>query len=106
MKANDAILKERNISDARPQGCRASDRGGYMELLQLKYFCDAAHTENFSATAKKFGVPTSAVSQSISRLEKELGSIFFSTTLGEAFAGVGGVFFTLISSTGFSIAFG
>lgn len=49
-----------------------------MELLQLKYFCDAAHTENFSATAKKYGVPTSAVSQSINRLEKEIGASFFS----------------------------
>lgn len=49
-----------------------------MELLQLRYFCDAALSENFSATAKKFGVPTSAVSQSIQRLEKELGASFFS----------------------------
>lgn len=49
-----------------------------MELLQLRYFCDAARNENFSATAKKFGVPTSAVSQSIHRLEKELGTSFFS----------------------------
>ena len=43
-----------------------------MELLQLKYFCDAAETENFSLTADKFFVPTSGVSQSIKRLEKEL----------------------------------
>ena len=49
-----------------------------MELLQLKYFCDAAKNENFSSTAKKFGVPTSAVSQSIKRLENELGASFFS----------------------------
>ncbi|MBQ4150588.1 MAG: LysR family transcriptional regulator [Clostridia bacterium] len=49
-----------------------------MELLQLRYFCDAAQNENFSATAKKYGVPTSAVSQSIHRLEKELGTSFFS----------------------------
>ena len=44
-----------------------------MELLQLKYFCDSATTENFSQTAKKFGVPPSDVSQSIRRLERELG---------------------------------
>ena len=50
-----------------------------MELLQLRYFCDAALSENFSVTAKKFGVPTSAVSQSIHRLEKELGTSFFSS---------------------------
>lgn len=49
-----------------------------MELLQLRYFCEAAKKENFSAVAKKFGVPTSAVSQSIHRLEKELKTSFFS----------------------------
>ncbi len=43
-----------------------------MELLQLKYFCDAAQTENFSKTARKYLVPTSNISQSIKRLEKEL----------------------------------
>lgn len=43
-----------------------------MELLQLKYFCDAAQTENFSKTAKKHNVPTSNISQSIKRLEREL----------------------------------
>lgn len=48
-----------------------------MEFLQLKYFGDAAQTENFSKTAQKFGVPTSAVSQSIRRLEKELGVELF-----------------------------
>ncbi|MBR7112543.1 MAG: LysR family transcriptional regulator [Clostridia bacterium] len=48
-----------------------------MELLQLKYFCDAAKTENFTATAKRFFVPTSAVSQSIKRLEAELGVKLF-----------------------------
>lgn len=48
-----------------------------MELLQFKYFCDAAKTENFSVTAKKFNVPPSAVSQSIRRLEKELGVKLF-----------------------------
>ncbi len=48
-----------------------------MEFLQLRYFCDAAHSENFTVTAKKFGVPASAVSQSITRLEKELETSFF-----------------------------
>lgn len=48
-----------------------------MELLQLKYFCDSATTENFSKTAKKFGVPPSDVSQSIRRLERELGVQLF-----------------------------
>ena len=48
-----------------------------MELLQLKYFCDAAKTENFSKTANKYFVPTSNISQSIKRLEKELGCELF-----------------------------
>ena len=48
-----------------------------MELLQLKYFCDAAQSENFSRTAKKFGVPTSNISQSVKRLEKELNIELF-----------------------------
>ena len=51
-----------------------------MELLQLKYFCDAAQTENFSETAKKFSVPPSNISQSIHRLEKELGTELFERT--------------------------
>lgn len=48
-----------------------------MELLQLKYFCDAAQTQNFSKTAKKFMVPTSNISQSIKRLENELETKLF-----------------------------
>ena len=48
-----------------------------MELLQLKYFCDAAVTNNFSKTAKKFFVPPSDISQSIKRLEQELGVTLF-----------------------------
>jgi len=48
-----------------------------MELLQLKYFCDAAKTENFSKTAQKFMVPSSNISQTVHRLEKELGTQLF-----------------------------
>ena len=59
-----------------------------MELLQLKYFCDAAESENFSKTANKFGVPPSDISQSVRRLESELGVSLFvrhanKVTLGE-----------------------
>lgn len=51
-----------------------------MELLQLTYFCDAAVTQNFSRTAKRFSVPPSNISQSIKRLEEELGApLFFRT---------------------------
>ncbi len=48
-----------------------------MELLQLKYFCDAAKTENFSRTAAKFFVPPSNISQTVKRLEAELGCELF-----------------------------
>lgn len=48
-----------------------------MELLQLKYFCHAATSQNFSKTAEHFGVPPSNVSQSIKRLESELGLPLF-----------------------------
>ena len=51
--------------------------GGIMEILQLRYFCDASETQNFSQTAKKFMVPPSTVSQTIRRLEKELGVTLF-----------------------------
>ena len=48
-----------------------------MDLLQLRYFCDAAECENFSHTAGKYGVPTSNISQTVKRLEKELGVKLF-----------------------------
>lgn len=48
-----------------------------MELLQLKKFCHAAMSGNFSQTAKVFGVPPSDVSQSVRRLERELGTELF-----------------------------
>lgn len=48
-----------------------------MELLQLRYFCDAAQTQNFSKTARKFQVPPSDISQSIKRLEQELSVSLF-----------------------------
>ncbi|MBQ2967471.1 MAG: LysR family transcriptional regulator [Clostridia bacterium] len=51
-----------------------------MELLQLKYFCDAAQTESFSATARKYSVPASNISQSVHRLEKGLGVSLFTRT--------------------------
>ncbi|MBQ8295268.1 MAG: LysR family transcriptional regulator [Clostridia bacterium] len=48
-----------------------------MDLLQLTYFCHAAKTENFSKTAEHFFVPVSNISQTIKRLEKELGTRLF-----------------------------
>lgn len=48
-----------------------------MELLQLRYFCSAAKSENFSKTAAEFMVPQSTVSQTIKKLENELGLPLF-----------------------------
>lgn len=48
-----------------------------MELLQLRYFCDAAETENFSLTARRYMIPPSAVSQTVKRLERELNAPLF-----------------------------
>ena len=48
-----------------------------MELLQLKYFKEAAETQNFSAVAKKYFVAQPAVSHTISKLEEELGVKLF-----------------------------
>ena len=51
-----------------------------MEFLQLEYFMDAAVSENFSHTAKKYNVPTSNISQTIKRLETEIGVPLFIRT--------------------------
>ena len=51
-----------------------------MEILQLRYFYLSAKHENFSTTAKAFGVPTTAVSSYVKRLEKELGCPLFDRT--------------------------
>ncbi len=48
-----------------------------MELLQLKYFRDAARMENFSKVAAKYYVPQSSISHTIARLEEELGTKLF-----------------------------
>ncbi len=48
-----------------------------MELLQLRYFADAARTENFSHTAIRNMVPQSTISEAIKKLELELGVSLF-----------------------------
>lgn len=48
-----------------------------MEILQLRYFCHAAETQNFSKTAKAFLVPPSNISQTVKRLETELETPLF-----------------------------
>lgn len=70
-----------------------------MELLQFRYFCDAANTENFSETAKKFDVPPSAVSHSIRRLEDELGIKLFTRQKNSLYLNeTGNAFYKRISS--------
>lgn len=48
-----------------------------MELLQLKYFCTVAQTENISLAARHYLIPQPAMSKTISNLEKELGVKLF-----------------------------
>ena len=48
-----------------------------MELLQLRYFMTVARTLNISKAAQYHMIPQPAMSQTISRLEKELGRPLF-----------------------------
>lgn len=48
-----------------------------MELLQLRYFMTVARTLNISRAAQYHMIPQPAMSQTISRLEKELGKPLF-----------------------------
>ena len=48
-----------------------------MEFLQLKYFYESAKNQSFAKTAEKYMVPTTSVSASVKRLEKELGCPLF-----------------------------
>ncbi len=56
-----------------------------MELLQLTYFCHAAHSESFSEVARAFRVPPSSVSLSVKRLESELGVPLFDRSANRLF---------------------
>ena len=70
-----------------------------MELLQLKYFCDAAKTQNLSETARKFNVPTSNISNAIKRLEVELDCNFFDHLSNKIFLNENGqIFYENVSS--------
>ncbi len=51
-----------------------------MELLQLRYFAAAAKHQNITKAAREFLIPQPAMSKTISRLEKELGTPLFERT--------------------------
>ena len=46
-----------------------------MELLQLRYFVTVAHVGNITKAAEKHNIPQPAMSQTIARLERELGNV-------------------------------
>lgn len=48
-----------------------------MELLQLKYFCKVAETEHLSRAADELMISTPALSHTIKKLEKEVGTPLF-----------------------------
>lgn len=64
-----------------------------MELLQLKYFKDAAELENFSKAAKKNMVPQPSISYAIKKLEDELGVPLFDTNGRKIFLNENGEYF-------------
>jgi DNA-binding transcriptional LysR family regulator len=70
-----------------------------MELLQLKYFCETAKTQNLSETARKYNVPTSNISRSIKRLEAELDCEFFDHLANKIFLNEKGeIFYKKVSA--------
>ena len=71
-----------------------------MEMLQLRYFYESAMAESFSKTAQKFMVPSSSVSASIKRLERELGTELFVRTGNRIFlTEKGRRFLSVVSNT-------
>lgn len=71
-----------------------------MELLQLKYFKDAAILENFSKVAELYMVPPSSVSHTISRLEDELSVKLFTRSGNKVLLNEAGkVFFNEVSAS-------
>lgn len=62
-----------------------------MEFLQLKYFYESAKHESFAKTAEIYMVPTTSVSASVRRLEKELGCSLFDRSANRIFLNKNGI---------------
>ena len=56
-----------------------------MELLQLRYFQKVAEYESITKASHYFMIPQPSMSQTISRLEKELGAKLFDRRKGKLF---------------------
>ena len=56
-----------------------------MELLQLRYFQKVAEMESITKAAKYYLIPQPSMSQTISRLEKELNVKLFERKNGKLF---------------------
>ncbi len=56
---------------------QSSVRYRYMDLLQLKYFREVARTQQLSKTAQKLHIAQPSLSQTLKRLETELGCSLF-----------------------------
>lgn len=65
-----------------------------MELLQLRYFYTAAKCQSITKAAKYHQIPQPAMSQTIARLEKELGNVkLFDRQNGRIYLNVNGQIF-------------
>ena len=61
-----------------------------MEMLQLRYFYESAANGSFAKTAQHHMVPTTSVSASVRRLEKELGCELFDRSCNRIFLNANG----------------
>ena len=64
-----------------------------MELLQLRYFQKVAELESITKASQFFMIPQPSMSQTISRLEKELGVKLFDRRNGKLFLNEQGAYF-------------